>query len=436
MPPLGSELADSADDLLARRLRAGIWLIIAGNVLFTVADAEFRPAHLGILFVIQAVELLAMLGTVAFLRTRRRRVVTTWLGVVLIGFMCITTALSGVLTGETGTTLLSLSLITMGTATLLPWGFRPQLAVQSIAALAAAWNMYAIAGSAYGVRYLLIGVVIGFAATLYAAHAHEQHRREQARAEAVLEETRARRHQAELAHASRLSTLGEMAAGLAHELNQPLSAIVGWATGCLVRIEAGTADVDTLARVVSEISDEALRAGEVLRRIREFARSGEMRRERIDPNELVMSASRLARGDANELGVSVWFELGREVPAVEVDRVQIEQVILNLFRNAFDAMSRTRRGERRLLVTTATADPEVVEVAIGDSGDGIPPAMESRIFDPFFTTKEDGLGLGLAISRRIVEAHGGRLWATPNAGRGTTFHFTLPLPAREAWDAA
>jgi signal transduction histidine kinase len=436
MPPVSSELAHRADDLLARRLRAGIWLIIAGNVLFTLADAQFRPSNLGILFVIQAVELLAMLGTVAFLRTPRRRVVTTWLGVVIIGFMCITTAISGVLSGETSTTLLSLSLITMGTATLLPWGFRPQLAVQSIAALAGAGNVYLIAGSAFGVRYLLIGVVVGFAATLYAAHAHDQHRREQARVEAVLEETRARQHQAELAHASRLSTLGEMAAGLAHELNQPLAAIVSWATGCLVRIEAGTADVDTLARVVSEISDEALRAGEVLRRIREFARSGEMRRERIDPNELVMSASRLARGDASEQGVSVWFELGREVPTVEVDRVQIEQVILNLFLNAFEAMSQTRRGERRLLVTTVAADADSIEVAIGDSGDGIPPAMEQKIFDPFFTTKEAGLGLGLAISRRIVEAHGGRLWATPNAGRGTTFHFTLPVAAREAWDAA
>ncbi len=116
--------------------------------------------------------------------------------------------------------------------------------------------------------------------------------------------------------------------------------------------------------------------------------------------------------------------------------MQIEQVILNLFLNAFEAMSRTKRGDRRMVVTTAVTESSSIEVTVGDSGEGIEPAMERKIFDPFFTTKQDGLGLGLAISRRIVEAHGGRLWATPNAGRGTTFHFTLPLPVREAWDAA
>src|SRR5262249_30320947 len=158
-----------------------------------------------------------------------------------------------------------------------------------------------------------------------------------------------------------------------HELNQPLAAIVSYATGCLVRIEAGTADVDALARVVSEISDEAIRAGEVLRRIREFARNGEIRRERIDPNELVLGASRLAKGDAQRMGVAVWFELGRDLPVVDVDRVQIEHVVLNLFLNAFEAMSDTKRGERRVVVTTATAESGVIEVAIGDSGEGLSP---------------------------------------------------------------
>src|SRR5258706_11520596 len=143
MPPVSSELADPANDLLARRLRAGIGIIIVGNVLFTLADAKFRPANLGPLFVIQAVELFAMLATVAFLRTPRRRAVTTWLGVAILGFMCLTTAASGVLSGETSTTLLSLSLITMGTATLIPWGVRPQLAVQSVDAHSGAANVYA-----------------------------------------------------------------------------------------------------------------------------------------------------------------------------------------------------------------------------------------------------------------------------------------------------
>jgi C4-dicarboxylate-specific signal transduction histidine kinase len=246
---------------------------------------------------------------------------------------------------------------------------------------------------------------------------------------------RARQHQAELAHAARLSTLGEMAAGLAHELNQPLAAIVSWATGCLVRIEAGTADIDTLAHVVSEISDEALRAAEVLRRIREFARTGELKRERVDPNELVRGAARLAGGDARRGGVDVALALAEDVPAVDVDRVQISQVVVNLLLNAFEAMGGTKRADRRVEVTTTHA-ADTVEVTIRDSGEGLAAAVQNTLFDPFVTTKEEGLGLGLAISRRIVEAHGGRLWATPNDGPGTVFHFTLPIAAREAWDAA
>src|SRR6185369_4919698 len=248
------------------------------------------------------------------------------------------------------------------------------------AALAMVWNVWAVDGSAYAVRFLLVGVVAGFGATLYAAHTLEQHRKERARAEAVLEEMRTRQHQAELAHAARLSSLGEMAAGLAHELNQPLAAIVGWATGCLVRIEAGTADVDTLARVVSEISDEALRAAEVLRRIREFARTGEIKRERVDPNELVRGAARLAGSDARRDGVDVSLALADDVPAVDVDRVQISQVVVNLLLNAFEAMGGTKRGDRRVEVTTAHA-ADTVEVTIRDSGEGLAAAVQHTLFD-------------------------------------------------------
>jgi signal transduction histidine kinase len=435
MQPTSAALGLDTDDLIGKRLRSGLAILIGGNLLFTLADLQFQPTHLPILFAIQAIEVIAMLGTLAVLGRPHPRVPVTWIAAGIISFFCVTTAISGMLSGETSTTILLLSLITMGTASMLPWGVRPQLFVQIVAALAMAWNVWTVDGSAFAVRFLLVGVVAGFGATLYAAHTLEQHRKERARAEAVLEEMRERQHQAELAHAARLSTLGEMAAGLAHELNQPLAAIVSWATGCQVRIEAGTADIDTLARVVSEISDEAIRAAEVLRRIREFARSGEIKRERVDPNELVRGAARLATGDARRGGVDVSLALADDVPAVEVDRVQISQVVVNLLLNAFEAMGGTKRGERRVELATARAT-DGVEVTVRDSGEGLAAAVQHTLFDPFVTTKEDGLGLGLAISRRIVEAHGGRLWATANDGRGAIFHFTLPLAAREAWDAA
>ena len=420
------------DELMAQRVWAGIVIIIGAVTLFIVADLRSPPPTPGPLLAIQGIEL--GMALVAALLARRGLTRSQLIAVALVGCstLCLTAAAAGILRGTSSTTPLLLMIITMGTATLLPWGVRPQIVLQTVAAVAFAWTVHAESGALVAFRYLLVAVVVGYLAALYAAHTLEQHRLAQARAEAILEETRARQHRAELAHAARLSTLGEMAAGLAHELNQPLSAIVSYATGCMVRIESGKADVQSLGEIVSEISTEALRAAEVLRRIRDFARNGELRLERVDPNDLVRSAVELANSGARRRGIALRLELGSDPLLVEVDRVQIEQVILNLLRNAFDAMEGTTLGERRVRIRTSPTVPKTVEVTIDDSGAGLPATLADRVFDPFFTTKPDGLGLGLAISRRIIEAHGGRLWGTPNDDRGSSFRFTLPIVTTDA----
>jgi signal transduction histidine kinase len=426
-----SEAIRDHDELMAQRVWAGIGIIIGAVTLFIIADLRSPPPAAGPLLAIQGIEL--GMALVAAILARRGLTRSQLIAVALVGCstLCLTSAAAGILRGTTSTTPLLLMIITMGTATLLPWGVRPQIVLQIVAAVAFGWSVNAESGALVAFRYLLVAVAVGYIAALYAAHTLEQHRLAQARAEAVLEETRARQHRAELAHAARLSTLGEMAAGLAHELNQPLSAIVSYATGCQVRIESGTADVQSMAAIVGEISTEALRAAEVLRRIHDFARNGELRLERVDPNDLVRSAVELANGGARRRGIAMRLELGPDPLTVEVDRVQIEQVILNLLRNAFDAMEGTALGERRVRIRTTPAT-STVDVTIDDSGAGLPSTLVDRVFDPFFTTKPAGLGLGLAISRRIIEAHGGRLWGTPNDDRGSTFGFTLPIVASDA----
>ncbi|MCW5890321.1 MAG: hypothetical protein KIT14_07185 [bacterium] len=417
------------DDLLVRRLRTGLAIVVGGITAFVVADLNFQPAHAAMLLGIQGVELLVMLCAIVALGRPLARGRVIAIALLTTAMLALTTALSGVLSGDAGTAILMLTLLTMGTATLLPWGVRPQLALQTVAGLAVVWNVWAVNGPDMALRSLLVGAVIGFAGALYAAHTLEQQRLDRARAEALLEQARERHHRAELEHAARLSMLGEMAAGLAHEINQPLAAIVSYATGCMVRLESGAAGAETLAPIVREICDEAMRAGEVLRRIRDFARHGTRRLERVDPNELVRSALRLASNDARRLEVAMSLDLRPATQPVEVDRVQLEQVILNLLRNAFEAMEDPTRGQRRVRIGTSMPAPGLVEVSVGDSGSGMSAAVRTQVFDPFFTTKPEGLGLGLAISRRIVEAHGGRLWSTPNRDRGTTFHFSLPTVA-------
>ncbi len=240
----------------------------------------------------------------------------------------------------------------------------------------------------------------------------------------------ARHHQAELAHALRVSTIGELAAGLAHEINQPLAAIVSYAKGCARRIRSGGGTPGDLLGAVEEIAAQAVRADQIVRRLRDFVRKQDPRRERVDPNHLVREAVRLVASEGRERQIALRLDLAPDVAAVWADGIQIEQVILNLVRNAFEAMQTVDVADRGLVVRTAPSGEAAVEIAVTDAGPGLTPEHADAVFDPFFTTKPDGLGIGLAISRSIVEAHGGRLWATPNPQRGTTFHFTVPIDDR------
>lgn len=236
----------------------------------------------------------------------------------------------------------------------------------------------------------------------------------------------ARQRQAELAHALRVSTLGEMAAGLAHELNQPLSAIVSYARGCVRRLQTGSVELGDLVYVIEQVATQALRAGEVLQRHRQFLRSGPPQREWVQLNTLVRAGVGFAHTGVREHATRVRLDLADLLPRVQVDSVQIEQVVVNLVRNALDAMQGNGGGE--IWVRTALG-PNGIEVAVQDAGCGMTAGLCERVFDAFFTTKPNGLGMGLSISRSIIEAHGGRLWAMVNPDQGTTFRFVLPAPS-------
>jgi two-component system sensor kinase FixL len=244
-------------------------------------------------------------------------------------------------------------------------------------------------------------------------------------------ETAARRHQAELAHVGRVSLMGEMAAGLAHELNQPLAAIVNFTRGCAHRLRAReeTADAEILD-ALEQVSAQALRAGEIIRRIRLFIHKGEPSFAWVDVNDLVRNVAQLVDADGRQQGVRIQLSLAPGVPPIYVDGIQIEQVILNLMRNAFDAMDGGGGADKTLSIRTTVPNDKCVDVAVCDTGPGLASDLVDRVFDPFFSTKRAGLGLGLSISRSIVEAHGGRLWVEPNPTGGSMFRFSLTARPR------
>lgn len=234
--------------------------------------------------------------------------------------------------------------------------------------------------------------------------------------------------QSELARLSRLTAMGEMASTLAHELNQPLSAISNYIQGCkrlLAQLDHPKAD--TIRGALEETSKQALRAGQIIRQLREFVARGETEKQPHDVFKLVEEASALALIGAREEGVKAVFAFGQHPTVVQADKVQVQQVLINLVRNAIDAMQECER--RELVIGTRAAGDRTVEVFVADSGTGIPEEIREQLFKPFMTTKQGGMGVGLSISKRIIEAHGGRLWAEPNPGGGTVFRFTLALAA-------
>lgn len=248
--------------------------------------------------------------------------------------------------------------------------------------------------------------------------------------ERKLAEEEARSRESELAHVLRLGTMGAMAAGLAHEINQPLSAIVSYARGCTRRLRANVADATTLLEPIEQIASQAMRANEIVQRLLLFVRKQKPARARAAIGELVQEVGHLLAGEARKRGVKLRMDLASGLPEVEVDRIQIEQVILNLVRNGLEATP-PGLAEPELTIRTELEEG-FVAVAVTDRGEGLTAEQIDRVFEPFFTTKRTGLGMGLAISRSIVRGHGGRIAATPNAGRGATFRFTLPVAKESA----
>lgn len=220
--------------------------------------------------------------------------------------------------------------------------------------------------------------------------------------------------------------MGEMATSLAHELNQPLTVISGSAQVCLDKLRSGEGTSEELLDSVEQVAEQAQRASEIIRRTRNFLRKEEDERRLIDLNDTIRGVEDLLRVDAREQGATIDLGLAEGLPPVWADFVQIQQVVLNLAHNAMEAMAGSDSHQRQLTIQTSAVDGGSVEVAVRDTGHGIATENLARVFDPFFTTKPSGLGMGLAISRSIVEAHGGRLWAASNERIGAVFRFALP----------
>jgi two-component system sensor kinase FixL len=240
-------------------------------------------------------------------------------------------------------------------------------------------------------------------------------------------ELRVSQRTAELAHVARLATTGEMAAAIAHELNQPLYAVHNFAQGALRRLEAGSLDRESLLSVLREIAHESQRAADVIRSMRRYVAKREPQRAAADANELVQTVMRLLAAEAVRRQCAIDVRLADALPFVLCDPIQIKQVLVNLILNGMEAMRDSPPAERKICVCSEQVDEGRVRLSVCDQGMGLPNGDAERVFDAFFTTKEDGVGLGLKISRTIVESHGARLDVRPNVDRGVTFRFELPV---------
>jgi signal transduction histidine kinase len=237
-------------------------------------------------------------------------------------------------------------------------------------------------------------------------------------------EEQSRRHLQQLAHVGRVSAMGQMATAIAHEINQPLTAIRTYAQASQRLLAAG-ADPSELTQTLERVAQLSERASEIIRRLRSFLGRDEARSEPVDPNAIVAEVIELARHDATRCGVRLATQLEQPLPLVLADRIQIEQVLLNLMRNGMEAMQEAGSTERKLLLSTR-ADGREVLISVRDTGPGVAPEAVPTLFDAFVSTKPDGMGIGLSISRSIAEAHRGRLWLDPDAQGGAVFHLALP----------
>jgi C4-dicarboxylate-specific signal transduction histidine kinase len=245
-------------------------------------------------------------------------------------------------------------------------------------------------------------------------------RAERSRAEHALREA-----QGELAHVGRVMIMGELTASIAHEINQPLAAVVANANACFRWLANPTPNLDEARDAISRIVRDGNRASDVIRRIRALVQKGDTEKTLLDINEVIQEVVSLTHSEIQKSGVMLKMNLAASLPRVSGDRIQLQQVILNLVMNGIEAMNTVTDRPREMMIRSSAHESDKVLVAVQDSGVGIDSQNLDKIFDSFYTTKSQGMGMGLAISRSIVENHGGRLWAVPNDGPGATFQFTL-----------
>ena len=254
---------------------------------------------------------------------------------------------------------------------------------------------------------------------------------ERKQAEAALREAERRNldAQIQIAHANRIATMGQLAASIAHEVNQPIGAALMNAGTALrwLAAEPPTPKLESVRQSIDRIISDGRRAADVISRIRDLAKKAPPQRECLEINEVVLGVIGLTRSEMSNNGVLMQTRLTEGLPSIWGDRVQLQQVVLNLIMNAIEAMSEVTGGSRELLISTGNAEANGVLVAVSDSGPGLPQHNPERVFEAFFTTKPSGLGMGLSICRSIAEAHGGRLWAAPNEPHGAVFYLRLPI---------
>lgn len=243
-----------------------------------------------------------------------------------------------------------------------------------------------------------------------------------------LAEQEARRRHDELAHSARLSTIGELTSGIAHEVNQPLTAMVSFGEACLRMLRSGSGDTQKLENALQQIVDQGQRAGQIIRHLRRLARKSDNQRVEVDISRLVRDVIDLTSNEIRANNIALSLLLDEQLPKVSCDRIQIEQVVLNLIRNAMDALEDAPLDRRELTIHTRADGGNCVQLTVEDTGSGFDADKSEQIFETFFTTKSKGLGIGLSISRSIVEDHGGRLWATPRPGGGAIFYISIPGP--------
>jgi signal transduction histidine kinase len=251
-----------------------------------------------------------------------------------------------------------------------------------------------------------------------------------AQATIALEITRRERQYREalmaLAHANRVATMGQLTASIAHEIKQPITAARTYAAAALRFLDKSPPDVSEVREALTSIVNETARTSDVVDRIGSLIKKASPRKEVVDLNAAILEVTALTRSEAIKTGVTVGTQLAGQLPRIQGDRVQLQQVMLNLILNAFQSMRGVRDGNRELHISTVSIEPEGVCVTVRDTGPGLSPESLSRLFEPFYTTKPDGMGMGLSICCSIIEAHGGRLWATGCEPRGALFQFTIP----------